>query len=299
MDNQPSSKNQSSAAEESARLRRQIEAGARAAETINTSERPSTLNPGKVRRVTRTLNDDFAYLNKGAADRYAPTNEQYTAGVGPYAEKMVQQPNQPQQNPVKPKTLPYDDTNSYQQKRSRYYRQVARDDLAGTVLPSSLSLAKTTVSRTKASAVNIAALSWGIPIWLFVQLPFALISLICLGVVAGIETVTADSGGFIGWVTSQVATAVDTVLKLIGVDLANIALGLFGASYIITLATGLVTILILGFQYKLGLLNPIFGTGSTLKITALIIAIVGLGLPVLNLIPFVILWMVAVWFFPR
>ncbi len=156
-------------------------------------------------------------------------------------------------------------------------------------------------ARARATTVNAAAFSWGVPLWLFVQLPFAVFGTATLGVVGMLEqvTATATSEGFLTWAANVAKAAVTALAAVIGLDFAEIALSVFFVCYTVVLAVGLFTILSLYIQYTLGMLRPLSGNGEGLKLGMLLLAFIGYCVPVLNMFPFVLLWMAAVWVYPR
>jgi hypothetical protein len=259
-------------------------------------------NPGQVRRVKTTINDDFSYLNEAANEPSyrAPTNERYAktayqdnvlkpVGLGRDEAANEAQRVNPDRDigyatPGAPRVAP---------KRSIYRQPLSKK----SALSGKEALAEIT-GRARATTISIAAFSWGVPLYL-VQLLFALLSIFALGVVSGIDSLASTEGGFLSWVAGKVVTLAAEMAKFVGIDFAKIAMEVFTILYVIVLAIGMIMIAALYLQYKLGMLNPIFGKGSSLKIGMLLLTIIGLSMPLLNLFPFILLWMAAVWLYPR
>lgn len=163
-------------------------------------------------------------------------------------------------------------------------------------------------AKVTASRITISNASWIGYTWFFVQLPLAVLSILSLGIVSGIDsllTTDKSSGytGVLGWMAAKAASvvgsAVDAIAKFIGVDFGEIAFSIAMGFYVIILALGLITILTVYFQYIASGLRPTTGRGSGLKTGALLLTIIGYSTPLFNLFPFVFLWMAAVWYHPK
>jgi hypothetical protein len=163
-------------------------------------------------------------------------------------------------------------------------------------------------AKVTASRITVSNVSWIGYTWFFVQLPLALLSILSLGIVSGIDSIlttdkTSGYTGVLGWIAAKAAavvgSAVAAIAKFIGVDFGEIAFFIAMSFYVIILALGLITILTVYFQYITSGLKPTTGRGSGLKTGALLLAIIGYSTPLFNLFPFVFLWMAAVWYHPK
>jgi hypothetical protein len=142
-------------------------------------------------------------------------------------------------------------------------------------------------------------------VWLTLQLPLAIVSLICLGAASALDAAwqKAHSNFITGtlWdVASWVLSGISALSKeLFGVDLSAIMPDrLFIATDGLVMLIGWFTILIIGFVFLIMGISPVFGKGSGAKISALIAALVFYALPILNLFPWFGLWVLAVWLYP-
>jgi hypothetical protein len=280
----------------------QANASAEAAEAIEKARRSAAITPRKSVRSAPSLNTDINFARENKRESaYPSTDERYASEA--YSDLLVQNTgrNREEQKPIQPKTYRYEDeAPNYKTRRRRQVRQDVRDKLAGKALPSTLTLAKTSVARARVSSINITFISfWGWALWL-AQFIFGLIGVLCIGIVAGIDALTSGEGGFFAWITSKVTNALDAILKFIGLDFAEIAIYVFIASYAIVLSIGLLMMGILYLEYKLAFVNPIFGkTGSSAKVGAVLLTFITLAVPGLNFFPVILLWMTAVWFYPK
>ena len=140
------------------------------------------------------------------------------------------------------------------------------------------------------------------------QLPLAVLSILSFGIVSGLDSLlttdkTSGYASVLGWMAAKaagiVATALDSIAKFIGLDFAEIAFSIATAFYMIILAIGFISILAVYFQYMASGLRPTTGRGSGLKTGALLLTIIGYSTPMLNIFPFIFLWMAAVWYHPK
>jgi hypothetical protein len=176
-------------------------------------------------------------------------------------------------------------------------------------------------ARAKATAINTGVLSWVIPLYVIFQIPFALLNLAFFGlayVYLGIfgfgetERVFADrqeDGGFITGIVFEGIRRIVGALNEVIASLTGFNLGDFFANFnpanIYTATLGILfayavlLLLSVGLLYLLAGLKPLSGRGSGFKITAFIACLIGYTLPILNLLPWVLLWTTAVWKNPK
>lgn len=155
-------------------------------------------------------------------------------------------------------------------------------------------------ARTRATAINIEAFSWQGPLWLCVQLPFALLGTISFGAIAALDSVATRSGeGFMSWVLDMAALAANSIAQAIGIDFLSIAANLYYVSTFIIFGVGLFSVAFLFLQYKISFVEPLGGQAAGLKHGLLLLTFIGYALPVANIIPFILFWMAAIWLFPR
>jgi hypothetical protein len=163
-------------------------------------------------------------------------------------------------------------------------------------------------AKVVASRITISNASWIGYTWALVQLPLAILSIISFGIVAGLDSLlstdkTSEYTGVLSLMAAKAAslvvTAIDSVAKFIGIDFAAIAFYIGAGFYLIILALGILSILTVYFQYIASGLRPTTGRGSGLKTGALLLAIIGYSTPMLNIFPFIFIWMAAVWYHPK
>jgi hypothetical protein len=170
--------------------------------------------------------------------------------------------------------------------------------------------------RAKTTAVNSGILSWSMMLWFFVQLPFAVFSVIMLGLMgvmdqiaktfAAENEVSGDIGSWLyykatevaGWIAEKALAGIKFVTG-IDLNIASMADGLFLLFLTIAFTCGFVTLIIASLIYITTNHRPMSGEGSGLKIGLFILAIVGYMVPVLNLFPWHLPWLAAVWKYPK
>lgn len=167
------------------------------------------------------------------------------------------------------------------------------------------------VKLARATTVSVSNLSWGIGLWFGIQLPIAVIGIALFGVtyimydvVPGmVESAVGETiAKGIGWITdkvsSAVASAVESVFGFNLLELLNPA-NYFMMAHMLVFVIGLATLILCGIIYQISMVNCIFGKKSTLKIGALIFATFGYLIPVLNIIPWFVFWVLVVWRYPE
>lgn len=268
-------------------LIRQSKASALAAETINKAK-TSAQKQLSVNNPPRTQSPEFNHNNQ--SNNLRPTTDEIFKSSA-YKDKLLStaNPNQPLKKAERePKLEPQTQT-----------QRIKRPALKNLKQRALMTAEKTLEVRSQLAAtrISVASFSWIIYLWLMVQLPFAILSIITLGIVGAIDSL--GGGGFFSWVIGGIIEGVNAVTSLFGVDFVKIALTLFMVFQVIILALGLICILIMYFQYIIGGINPIFGKSSSAKVGALILTIIGYCMPILNLFPFIFFWMFVVWWKPR
>ena len=169
----------------------------------------------------------------------------------------------------------------------------------GTVAQSLLSGADSLALKLKISAITQSIVAWGGVLW-FVQLFFALISLVMLGAVSAFEELTKE-----GTILALVAKFADGLLagieKVFGVNLniMEMASDLYMVSSGVVFVIGLITLLGAFFQYIFSDIKPLSGQAAGLKIGLFILAMAGYLFPFLNLFPCALPWVLAVWKYPK
>jgi hypothetical protein len=123
-----------------------------------------------------------------------------------------------------------------------------------------------------------------------------------------ITPTSTEEGGIISYTLGGLAGVFSTVLELLiaaikyftGFDITAINPASFATlSYLITFATGLTTLMIIGFVYTFARIQCMGGNNASMKMAALILAVVGYSVPMLNLFPWFVIWITIVWFNPK
>ena len=172
--------------------------------------------------------------------------------------------------------------------------------------------------RTRAIKVTMRILGPLTTFYFFVQLPLTLLGAVLFGMKSAIDTIfskaeiTADAGFFtnlVNAVKNATITAVELGQKAIdalsqffaGFDISTLfdPMTYFSLTYVIFVVIAFLQLLIVGLLYKLAMLEPLGGKGAGLKYGALMLALVGYSIPVVNIFPWVGLWIFAIWLNPK
>lgn len=274
---------------------------------------PNRLPPGKVRR---TREADFSYLPPAANDTsYQSTDERFTQTA--YQDNLIQPIGIGSQDTAN-KELPTDEVvvetvgeySSYTPEQVPLTEGIPsrRNRLRRLHLPQSSTLTTKATAKVRASSINTAGFAWMVPLWLFWQVPIATLSIITLGITGYVGSLSTyvpnDDDGWvanaISWTTAKISSAALKVIEtVIGINLAEIALPVYFILALLVLGIGVFSLLFIFFQYTLGFLKPLSGQAAGLKIGLFLLAIMGYATPWANLLPWVFLWMAAVWYYPR
>jgi hypothetical protein len=154
--------------------------------------------------------------------------------------------------------------------------------------------------------------------WLWFQLPFTILATILLGMRMAVdyvftEKVTASDAGFLSTladasynlailVAEGSADVLNQIIEyLFKIDLATFfdPMTYFFIVYGVTWPLLMMQLLIVYLVYKLALLEPLGGKGSGLKHSMLVLAMIGYSIPLLNMIPWVAFWILAIYKHPK
>lgn len=148
-----------------------------------------------------------------------------------------------------------------------------------------------------ATRVTIRQFAWNCPYWLGVQLPLAMVCTVAFGLVGIVEAATST---WVGQLVAGVVGGLGRVLEYVGINLSmfnptNLFLVLLFGLAALNLLVFLITTLI----YMISQLHPLSGKGLAFKYGAVIIAMVGYSMPLLNLFPWIFIYILVVWRYPR
>lgn len=170
------------------------------------------------------------------------------------------------------------------------------------------------IAKVRVTSVNAWVWGWGIWAWLLFQVPFALASLFFFALTeyvhqlyVDLSTTTNDEGLIeivVEGALAGLVTVAERVLQLIeswtGIDVGFIAPANFASlTYLVVLAIGWFGLLLIYFQYKMALLNPLGGERGGTKLGLFLLAMIGYAVPIANLFPWFIFWTMAVWKSPK
>lgn len=257
----------------------------------------------------------------------APSNQAFKSSIrdtatdfnASYAKQGLQPSSidDPKNNPYQPIKQVSRSDEATRREEIHYYNSKLR-----SVLPKRTKLAKggiaaklagRSLSKVRVTSVNTGIWSWGIFSWLIFQLPFALLSIVFLGLAGLVDSLTSStqtnkSGDFVGFIAKGVAYGFSTLKKAVAATV-NLITGFdinllnpenfFMLTYMVVFFFGMFTLLLIYIIYKLAFLHPLSGRGAGMKKGFLLLAIIGYSVPILNLIPWFIFWTMAVWWRPR
>jgi hypothetical protein len=156
--------------------------------------------------------------------------------------------------------------------------------------------------KTKTLAVNRSITYWASYLWVYVQLPFAIFGAILFGVMGGLSSLgkSISEDNFLFKIVGKIVEkSADFLKNIIGFGLDDIAGAFYFITYMVVLAIGLITLLSAFIQHTLALNHPLSGRGAGFKIGAFLLALIGYSIPLLNLFPWVLIWLFAISKYPR
>lgn len=158
------------------------------------------------------------------------------------------------------------------------------------------------INQRKSLAVNRSIIYWASYVWLFVQLPFAVLATITLAIMGGLSTLGdsfSESNFLFKFIASVAGKTAEFLKDLVGFSPTDIMTALFFIFYIIALASGLITLIGAYLQHAITMSKPLGGEGAGFKIGTFLLALVGYSVPVLNLFPWALVWLFAISKYPR
>ena len=99
---------------------------------------------------------------------------------------------------------------------------------------------------------------------------------------------------------SVVAAAAKYLSDIIDLDLTAInPTNIWAMTQLLVFIFGMFMLLTVYTVYKINRFEPLSGQSSGLKNSMVLLAIVGYSLPILNLVPWFLLWVIVIWFKPK
>ncbi len=158
------------------------------------------------------------------------------------------------------------------------------------------------IRQRKVLAVNRSILYWAGYVYLFVQLPFAVLGAITLGAMGGLAALgesVSESNFLFKFVASVISKTTEFLKNAVGFSPTDIIVALFFLFYIVVFTIGIITLLATYLQHTLAMNKPLGGEGGGAKTSALLLAIIGYSVPLLNLFPWVLVWLFTISKYPR
>ncbi len=245
-----------------------------------------------VKRVDKNrINDDWAYLEEQEVPKYASIDQKFNLD---YKTKGLNQATI-----SKPKIIKSANDESGQIIKFRTQVNTTRiydeDEDDSSDNPTITVKGKNNARwKRRSLKVNLRILTW--VLWAYlVQLIFAILGLIVLGIGAGADSVIESSA-----VAKTVVSVADTVTGfLFGFVASDIAEGVYIFTYAIVMAVSFITLLAVYTLYIFSKLKPLSGEEGGLKMGVLLFVIIMYLSPIANLFPWIFLCMYIVWKYPR
>jgi len=253
---------------------------------------------GNVRRIEKQrINQDWDYLQRQQLPNNASSDQIFNAsyqnqGLQPQnlsGPASINQEEEESGSTAKEGRSRFSRINSNKpqpanQSRRRRRRTAKNRSLAAKPpTPAAARLAKRGLARGRVTMVNSPIFLVGGKLWLFVQLPLAILSLFCFGVYA--------------LITDANSYAVDAVVWWF--DLKEIVIPLLPITAVTLHVMGIFILTMLYLTYRVALLRPLSGSKPLLKQAAFAIALIGYSLPLFNLLPWGLLVIGVVWLYPE
>ena len=150
------------------------------------------------------------------------------------------------------------------------------------------------IARVRVISVTSTIALWATPIYLTMILPIGLLATGMFGIAVSLYAMFG--------VTSDGVT-VESILGFSGVgiagSLAETFLGLFFVLGFVILFLNIVIILGASAEYKIAFIKPWFGNAAALKLICIILTIICSVLPLVQMAPMALLWVAAVFFYPK
>ena len=171
-----------------------------------------------------------------------------------------------------------------------------------------LSLAKKALvfgkEKERETRVNISILDWATPLYIFVQLPFAVAGVLIMTVAnTFFEYNSTDADSSFSKVMTEAGMlllkALGKILSAVGFDFAKMSQDIFMMFMGVVFTIGLISLMATFLIYTLNSIQSLSGDRSGLKMGLFLLAIIGYFVPLANLFPWILFWMFAVWKYPK
>jgi hypothetical protein len=167
-----------------------------------------------------------------------------------------------------------------------------------------------TSAKIRVTAANLMLVPPIFFLWSAFQIPIAVLNIVSFGIIFGWDLLTrvksGDSSliklgkGGLQLLESGIKSASSFVKSLFGLDPSILSpANLWILTEVIILGYALLMVLFTYLLYKLFFLNPLSGRAAGLKMGVLILIFFGYFTPILNLLPWILIWTSVVWFRPK
>lgn len=148
-------------------------------------------------------------------------------------------------------------------------------------------------AKILALRASLTNLSWGSWVWIALQVPLALLTIVAFSLAAGWESLK-NAEGIVGTVLSVAAGIVNSALSFITGLSFDLLTSMFILLNSVVWLIGFGTIVGMAIVYMISGVSCVFGKASGLKIGLILLALIGYFVPILNLFPWAIFWVIAV-----
>jgi hypothetical protein len=257
--------------------------------SANTSSKSRLKSVSRANKTySQRINDDWGYLNEPKPSNHPTADETFNAA---YKTKGLH----PQSISDKKEAPDIELTERKSRRRQRAANDKSYNKSNVIKFPTKVSgIGKDIKSKAKATTVNLSILSWYVWLWL-TQLMFGIIGLFMLGSVAAAEA-TVEKYAVFDWMSDAINSGTNLIL---GTTISEIGITFFMFTFVIIFAISIIATFITYIQYELALLRPLSGEHGSLKLVAFFITIIGSSAPIINIFPWLLVWMFAVWKYPR
>lgn len=168
----------------------------------------------------------------------------------------------------------------------------------------------TLLMRGRATTVTGSIWSWAIPSWFLFQLPFALLNIVFFALAGALDSIKKivtpnPNSNFlykgIHYAASRLLEVAGKISEAVfGINVSVLdPINLFMVTELIIFIFGIAVLLIIYLIYKLNGFEPISGKSSGIKIFVFILCFFGYFTPVLNLLPWFMIWTMIIWLRPK
>lgn len=249
--------------------------------------------PQEIRRAKKVnanrINDDWAYLEEKEAPTHPTTDQKFNLT---YKSNGLNSTSISKPEKIKTGNDNIDGkpTFGYRFKVNTKQKNIDSNNSFKAIIKNK----KNKIFQARAARVNTSILSW--VLWTYpVQLIFAILGLIILGLASGAESVINSN-----FIFKAIADVADSITKFVaGFGISDAISGFYMVTYVVVLGLGIITLISIYLQYTLSLLKPLSGEKSGFKLGIFLLVFIGYSVPIANLFPWVILWMAVVWKYPR